>query len=334
MGIEGVRRIENDIGILYPDLRTDDEIRADIKRRYQWDIWLDADAINVTVREGQVTLEGLVSSAKEKQKAFEQAWVVGVTEVDTIGLDVEWWTRREWDPKKSIKSPDDQEIRNAIRDALKYDPRVETENVRITVVDGEVTLAGKVDNLRAKKAAGEDSRNAMGVWRVKNYIKVRPTKITGDAVMEELIEDEWNVDPVVDANDLDVSVFDGQAVISGVADHYLEKVEAEDLAAGVYGVVHVVNNIILEQAWEDKEDWILKEDVEYQLFWNPRINSDSVEVLVDDGIVTLVGKVNTLYQRRQATVEAKQAGAEHVNNLLVFSLGPPAIKPETEKHPM
>ena len=174
----------------------------------------------------------------------------------------------------------------------------------------------------------------MGVWYINNYIKVRPVKIMSDSVMEALIEDEWIVDPVVDADDLDVSVFNGQAVISGIADHYLEKLDAEELAAGVYGVIHVVNNIILEQSWEDKEDWILKDEVEYQLFWNPRINSESIEVMADDGTITLIGKVRTFYERRQATFEAKQAGAESVKNLLVFKLGPPAIKQDTEEQSM
>ena len=70
----------------------------------------------------------------------------------------------------------DEEIKNAIIDAFSYDPRVSPFNLDISVNIGVVTLSGRVNNLNAKRAAEQDVKNTIGVWGVKNHLKV-PTGI-------------------------------------------------------------------------------------------------------------------------------------------------------------
>jgi hypothetical protein len=40
--------------------------------------------------------------------------------------------------------------------------------------EGMVVLTGMVDNLKARMAAEEGAGNTVGVWRVKNHLRVRP----------------------------------------------------------------------------------------------------------------------------------------------------------------
>ena len=50
-----------------------------------------------------------------------------------------------------------------------------------------VTLRGILDNLRAKRAAEQVAESTVGVWRVKNYLKVRPVSLPPDEEIEKSI---------------------------------------------------------------------------------------------------------------------------------------------------
>jgi osmotically-inducible protein OsmY len=68
----------------------------------------------------------------------------------------------------------DEKIRNAIKDAFSYDPRLSPFNLNVSVNIGTVTLTGYVHNLKAKHVAEQDAKNTVGVWHIKNHLKVRP----------------------------------------------------------------------------------------------------------------------------------------------------------------
>jgi osmotically-inducible protein OsmY len=55
----------------------------------------------------------------------------------------------------------DSDLETAIRDAFRYDPRLSPFNPQVRVKSGTVTLRGKVDNLQAKRAAGQDAQNTV-----------------------------------------------------------------------------------------------------------------------------------------------------------------------------
>ena len=88
-GVKGVKEVRNDVTINYLAKRTDPEIAADVKARLQWDIWINGGLINPVVKDGKVTLTGTIGSAISKSRAFDDAWVNGVTSVDDSGLKIE-----------------------------------------------------------------------------------------------------------------------------------------------------------------------------------------------------------------------------------------------------
>jgi osmotically-inducible protein OsmY len=47
------------------------------------DVWINGDLITPEVKDGQVTLTGTIGSAISKSRAYDDAWVNGVT----MGLD-------------------------------------------------------------------------------------------------------------------------------------------------------------------------------------------------------------------------------------------------------
>lgn len=62
--------------------RSDDELRDDVREALFYDTWVDAEAIEVSVQEGVITLSGELPSYEEIRYATDDAWdvdgVVGV----------------------------------------------------------------------------------------------------------------------------------------------------------------------------------------------------------------------------------------------------------------
>ncbi len=61
----------------------------------------------------------------------------------------------------------------------------------------------------------------------------------------------------------------------------------------------------------------LRIDIEDELLWEPRIDDAAIEVVADDGSVTLRGIVGSFRERREATTAVKRVyGVKHVHNEL------------------
>ena len=69
--VRGVKAVANDVEVRLPGSseRTDDEIAAAAVHALEWDTFVPADKIKVTVSKGWVTLEGEVEWQFEKQDA-------------------------------------------------------------------------------------------------------------------------------------------------------------------------------------------------------------------------------------------------------------------------
>jgi osmotically-inducible protein OsmY len=300
-----------------------------------------------------VRLSGVVGSAAEKRQARYDAWVTGVEDVRVEELSVQRWARDEDLRGDKYEALSDGEIAAAVEAALAVNPRTNSFEIIVKVEDGVVTLAGSVDNLKSKREAAETARSTVGVWRVKNYLRVNPSTPT-DEQLEEDVQQALRSNPYVDRYDIVVTVRDGVATLVGKVDTWYEKAEADDVAARVYGVTAVNNNLKVEDGKEvythdplvdewyiydydwyerpdrdgtKKTDWEISEDVQDQFFWSPFVDGDQVRVTVEGGIVTLEGLVDTWAERAAATENAYEAGAVAVDNNLRVSYGPDYYAP-------
>lgn len=321
-GVKGVRDIENDIVAEYKETRSDKEIKAEVEGRLEWDVWVDDILIDVEVKDGNVTLSGTVGSAVEKSWAYADAWINGVKSVDTSNLKVNHVLKDKMRRNKKYTIKPDNEIEKAIKDAFVYDPRVFSFNVDIEVDARVATLTGVVDNLAAKRAAEQDAKNTFGVWRVKNYLRVRPVSRRIDSVIANRVKEALVLDPYVERHDVNVTVINGKAYLYGTVDSAFEKAQAEAVAAGVKGVVDVQNDLIVPESWGwGMADWEIKEDIEDELWWSPFVDSNEVTVSVKDGVATLRGTVDTWKERGAATDNAYEGGAKKVRNELTVRDG-------------
>jgi osmotically-inducible protein OsmY len=315
-GVRGVTKIKNQIDIQPTVERTDAEIKDDVQRRLDMDVRVDAGLIDANVNDGRVRLSGTVGSAQEKWQAYSDAWVSGTTTVTVDDLKVEWWARDQMKRIYRTETPSDDEIRQAVKDAFLYDPRVLSFKPTVTVDGGVVTLRGEVDSLSAKRAAAGVAENTVGVWRVRNHLRVRPEGRPDDQELAERVRQAIGNDPYVERHEITVTVVNGKVYLYGDVDTDFEKEHAGDVAAGTKGVVDVRNSLAVRQAYAWKSDAELRDDIEEELFWNPHVDTDRVTVTVDDGAAILTGTVDSWYERYKAADEAREAGAKSVQNQL------------------
>lgn len=334
--VTGVRSVENNIAFLYREDRPDEEIRQDVTSLLRNDMRIQDGLIDVSVEAGAVRLSGKVGNLSEKNIATTLAWVSGTDTVITEDLEV---LSEDPDPlmrKDKYIQKLDRDIIRDIEQAYLQDPRLVQHDIQVEIVNDTVVLTGHVSNLRAKKAAGQNARNIVGVWNVKNNITVK----TFQPEPPETVADNAKVvieqHPVL--SDRQIVVSDkggGDIILEGEVMYYVEKVQAEEIVSEVKGVVDITNNLEVAEG-EDlsfpvtpdrrdlpvikklhiKSDEQLKEDVAYQLWWSPFVDRSQIEIEVDSGYVTLRGTVNTTLEMDHAVENAYEAGAVRVNNEL------------------
>lgn len=324
--VRGVREVVNSLKVNFRGQRSDGEVQAEIARRLESDIWVGHNLIDVQVSGGKVALKGVVGSAAEKRQAANDAWVVGVKAVDDKALEIKWWgsgDKRRY--RYTVRT--DEQIRQAVEAAFLYDPRVVSFRPRVKVRGGVVTLTGSVNNLKAKRAAGEDARNAIGMIRVKNLLKVRPTARPGDKALTASVREALERNLLIEQRNLTVAARRGRVFLGGESGSKFEKTQVDEVVEGVQGVVEVVNLIEViypypsSVLWWYKTDGDIKMDIIDRLVWNSLLDDTRIEVKVEDGTATLTGEVDSWLEWRMAGDEAEAGEAREVFNRLVIRSG-------------
>ena len=351
-GVRGVVEVNNNVTIDYDTERPDVDIEKEIQQILRWDPYVDDALITVSVDNGVVTLAGTVGSLAEKTRATNKAWVPAVTSVDASELEVRLWARDEELRKDKYVSKTDKQVEDAVQDAFLYDPRVNMFDIDVDASNGYVTLRGKVDNLQARRAAGTDARNVLGVWGVKNQLKVRPAAPPSDSRIDDNVADALQRDPFVDRYEITVSVADGHVYLHGDVDSTYEKTHAEDVASRQAGVTAVHNFLSVnipeiagynpytdesypgdydwyapEETTPKATDWEIKQAIQDQIYWSPYVESEDVTVTVDNGVAELTGTVDTWAERQAAEENAWDGGAIDVNNKLSVEYAPEYYQP-------
>jgi osmotically-inducible protein OsmY len=223
--------------------------------------------------------------------------------------------------KRQIRPQSDAQIEKAVEDALFYDPRVSAFDIRVDVDERDVTLTGVVDNLKAKQSAERDARNTAGVWRVENYLKVRSVSPPSDSEIAEAIRNALQQDTSLDRFEFTVSVVNQQAYLYGTVDSHYDKMRAENVASRVAGVIEISNFINVSRTWEWKSDADIKADVEDELFWSPYVDSEDINIEVEDGEAILTGVATDWAEADTAVGNAFEGGARSVRARLDLADG-------------
>src|SRR5207302_8661690 len=123
----------------------------------------------------------------------------------------------------------DEQIQRDVLAELKWDARVQPNEIGVAVKDGVVTLMGSVDSYAKRSAAEEAAHRVRGVVAVANDIEVRlPVSFErsdadiADAAVRAL---EW--DAFVPIEKIDITVSKGWVTLKGEVEWQYEKEDAE-----------------------------------------------------------------------------------------------------------
>ena len=336
-GVRGVRFTKNDITTKPNEARSAAEISNDIRSRLAWDVLVEHDPITVALKGGHVTLSGRTGSAAERSRASNDAWVDGVTAVDATALLVTPLDRPDENVRIGEPTTDEQ-IRKAIQDAVRYDPRLRSFSMTPDVTAGVVTLRGSVQTLSARAAAEALARNTVGVKAVKNDLVARSAKPLADELLEDRVNETLAFDPLTDARDIHPIVSSGKVTLTGSVGTYFESAEALDDTSGLASVARVDNKLRVRSSaepyvhlpWADQflpnvdawdttsvptlSDSAVEQRIRENFSWSPFIRQLDVTVTVKGGTATLSGTVGGFRARQAAIDKTLEAGAVSVRD--------------------
>ena len=135
-------------------------------------------------------------------------------------------------------------------------------------------------------------------------------------VLDEL---EW--DPSIDAAQVGITAKDGIVTLSGHVPVYAEKHVAEEAAKRVHGVRAVANEIQVrptEAHVRDDED--VAAAAVHALEWDARIRDEQLQVTVEEGWITVEGRVEHQFQKAAVDHAVRHlAGARGLTNGIVVA---------------
>ncbi|MDR3714227.1 MAG: BON domain-containing protein [Puia sp.] len=217
-------------------MRTDAQIQKDVTDQLKWEPWLNAAEIGVSVKDGVVTLTGLVDTYTKKIVA--EAAVRKIAGVKAVAEDIQVGLSPGF-----VRT--DAEIAAEVVNALKWHTAVMEDRIRIKVEGGAVTLEGEVEWNFQRLAAANAIQNLIGVRKVNNFIVVRPVFKPAD-IKREIVA-AFHRSAALDGEKIKVEMRGEKVVLTGSVRSLVEKEDAEVAAWSAAGVKTVENDLKVEE---------------------------------------------------------------------------------------
>jgi osmotically-inducible protein OsmY len=218
-------------------VKTDSELQRDVMTELKWEPTIHAAEIGVSVKDGVVTLNGVVDSYGKKW-AIVRA-VRRVSGVKVVAEDI------KVSPPDSYKRADEDMAQSATN-VLNWNVWVPSDRVKVRVQNGWITLSGNVDWYYQKEQAENAVRHLIGVLGVTNSITIKPPVPTVKASeVKNGIEDalKRNARLLRNADKIKVEISGSKAILHGSVGSWADYEEAEYAAYCAPGVSEVENKL-------------------------------------------------------------------------------------------
>jgi osmotically-inducible protein OsmY len=217
-------------------LKKNENLQIDVNDAIGWETGLKNSKIIVKVNDGVVTLSGIVDNYTKKLLAENAAKsVAGVKNViENITL--------KFNTKMGNKK--DKEIAADVLNGLLWNWEVPNGKVKVSVLDGWVTLEGELEWNHQKNAAKSAANNQLGVKGITNNITIKSER--NIEIEKKEIEKALNRNWCIDKRDIIVKVLDNHVTLVGTVNSFYEKDEAERIARNAPGVWTVDNELLIE----------------------------------------------------------------------------------------
>lgn len=146
-----------------------------------------------------------------------------------------------------------------------------------------------------------------------------------DRDLQSAVMDELSWEPGVTASEIEVSVKDGVVTLTGFVDNYPAKLWAERAVKRLSGVESVADEIKVRPPSSERMDTDIARAAENILEWSVNVPNSRIKLTVEDGWITLEGKVDWQFQRLAAEKAVRHLiGVRGISNLVTIEPKPTA----------
>jgi len=216
-------------------MKSNESLQKDVQDAIMFEPLLHAAEIGVTALDGIVTLTGTVNSYAKKLEAEEATKRTAGVKAIVENIKVQFGA----ETKKT-----DIEIATDVLNILKWNWEVTSENVKVEVENGWVTLSGELHWNFQKVAAQNSVNNLLGIKGITNNITIKIGKndLIEKKDIERAIANNW----AIEDKNINVSVSANNVTLKGSVNSIFEKDEASRLAWNALGVCTVNNELVVE----------------------------------------------------------------------------------------
>lgn len=193
-------------------VKSDSQLQNDVVEELKRDPSVDASAIEVEVKNGVVALSGHVANYLHKWYAERAVQRVDGTKQIIEEIDVAL-------PESS--RCEDADLTAAVSQALDWSAAIPKNRIKISVLNGWVTMSGEVDRDYQRCTAIAAIRHLAGVAGINDDIAVRPHNQASD--VETKIEAALQSHAHEESEATGVSVEDGSVALSGTLDSWADR---------------------------------------------------------------------------------------------------------------
>jgi osmotically-inducible protein OsmY len=190
------------------------------------------------------------------------------------------------------------QLQQNIQFALFWEPFIENISIGVTAQNGIVTLSGFVDSYEKKVEIEKIVKKVRGVKALVEHLEVQhgiAAESDEDLAIKALAAIKMNTS--IPEEDIKIVVAKGWIYLIGAVDWNYQKMAAEHAVGSIIGVKGVVNSLLIHSTTTDT---IEQKAIQNALKRSGLLRNKSIEVAVDDNVVTLTGQVDSILQKEEA----------------------------------
>lgn len=193
----------------------------------------------------------------------------------------------------------DRVLQRKVMAELEWEPKIESADIGVSVVDGVVSLHGFVKSYAEKLAAEAAVRRVAGTNPIAEELTVRYASDpkTADHEIAKRIQDMYAWNALVPEDKVQVKVEHGWVTLSGETKWQYQSKEAARVASQISGVTGVSNNIRIVNRAQIGD---VRRRIEDAFDRHADLDAKAVTITVDGNRVTLGGRVGAWHERKIA----------------------------------
>jgi osmotically-inducible protein OsmY len=227
------------------------------------------------------------------------------------------------DSFKEFSMKTDLQLRQDVETQLDWDPRVDSQQIGVSVKEGVVALTGQVKSYSDWIGAQDAAQSVAGVHALANELRImdHPDQGRSDADIAEAAPHVLRNNVHVPMETIQLKVGGGWLTLTGHVPNWFQRDAAESALRHLRGVIGISNKIDIKPIVNVND---VEDRIQAALHRHATLAGRTIRVQVKDGEVTLEGDVRSLPERSDAEFAAWNIpGVRHVHDNLTVRSGAP-----------